>query len=227
MERWPPTSRVALALLIAATAHPAVASARPLPDTPPAGDGAAPRLITLEEEIARQARRMLRERPRLPREDCSGFLEAVLAASGVRRRGSVRMFWQRALEEGRAYRGGAPAPGHIVFFDTSYDANKNGHVDDTLTHVAVVTAVHPDGTIEMVHRPRGGIRALRMNLRAPSTHKQLGALRNDYLRAPGFGEPSDRRLTAQLWYGFAAPPSPFPIGCSCVCDAETTSVPPS
>jgi len=210
---------VALAIAAGGILTAVSATAGKIATASPVSDGAAPQLETHEQRVARSALRHLEQKPRLKRKDCSGFVESVMAEVGVPRRGSVRIFWDRAIEEGRAYRGAAPAPGHLAFFDTSYDANRNGFGDDTLTHVAVVTAIQDDGTVEMVHRPRSGMKRLRMNLTAPATHRSGGQVLNDYLRAPGYGGADSRRLAAQLWYGFAAPPTPFPPGCRCTCDS--------
>jgi hypothetical protein len=83
-----------------------------------------------------------------------------------------------------------------VFFDRTYDRNKNGRVDDTLTHIAVVTSVAPDGTVTMVHRSSSkGITKLRMN-----TDKPDDAATNDVLGVYGR---KDRRRAGHLWRGYA------------------------
>ena len=39
----------------------------------------------------------------------------------------------------------------MVFFDNTYDRNKNHRLDDPLTHIAIVVGVDTDETIQMVH----------------------------------------------------------------------------
>ena len=34
-----------------------------------------------------------------------------------------------------------PKPGDVVFFDNTYDRNKNKRLDDSLTHIAIVVSV--------------------------------------------------------------------------------------
>ncbi|MFH1809469.1 MAG: CHAP domain-containing protein [Pseudomonadota bacterium] len=172
--------------------------------------------MSLADRVGWTAREFVRLRPPLHREDCSGLVEAVLAQSGVLQQGSVRSFWAQAVAEHRAYRGAAPQPGHLAFFDYTYDANHNGVADDILTHVGIVTAVDDEGTVQVVHRPRGGIRTLQLNLRQPETHRQGERVLNDFVRAPGYGPREGRRLAGQLVYGFAAPPAPMlPMPCTC------------
>jgi hypothetical protein len=93
--------------------------------------------------------------------------------------------------------------GDLVFFDRTYDRNDNGRTDDALTHIAIITSVHRDGTIVMAHRGNSGIRPLRMNLKQPWLHKRNGKVYNDFLAEPGFGT---RRLAGQVFRATARPP---------------------
>lgn len=179
-------------------------------------EGNTPKIVDHEQLIASIALDFAQRQPTLKREDCSGFVEAVLQKAGVERRGSVRTFWRRALVEGRAYRAGFPKIGHLAFFDTTYDSNRNRFVDDTLTHIAIVAAVEEDGTVVLVHRPRSGIKKLRLHLSYPALHRYQGKVINEYLRLQNYGGNEGRRLAGQLVYGFAAPPRQF--GCNCLCE---------
>lgn len=154
--------------------------------------------------MARSAVWHLERKPTTRRRDCSGLVEAILAHAGAPVRGTSRTFFNDARSAGRVVED--PRPGDLVFFDRTYDANRNGRVDDRLTHVAVVVAIHKDGTVEMVHRGSGRIRRLTMNLRQPAVHRTAGRLLNDYLRAPGYGPRNGPRLAAQLLRAFARPP---------------------
>ncbi len=214
---------VATALCMGALARAGKKPPESRADAGAPGDGQSPQLMTHEQRIAWIAEQFVKRQPKLGREDCSGLVESVLAQSGVLNQGSVRMFWSQALAEQRAYRGEQPQPGHLAFFDYTYDANHNGSADDTLTHIGIVTAVDADGTVAVVHRPRSGIRHLQFNLKAPATHRRDGKLLNDYVRAPGYGRRDGRRLAGQLVYGFAAPPAPMVMDWVCGCTPPALS----
>ena len=155
--------------------------------------------------VARVARRYLKTKPRLKRNDCSGLVITVLGELGVRVVGGTRQMWARARREGRVAR--RPLPGDLAFFDHTYDKNRNGRVDDPLSHVAIVVAVDGD-QVEMVHKVRSGIRRLRVNLATPDVFKADGEVKNDFLRQPGYGPRRGKRLAGQLLRGFARPPIP-------------------
>ena len=139
------------------------------------------------------------------RHDCSGLVESVLEATGVFERGGTRAFFARAQTDRRLKRGG-PLPGDFAFFDRTFDKDRDGRVDDPLTHMAIVVDVHADGTIDMVHRTSSsGTRLLRMNLRYPHRHRVRGVVMNDFLSAPGYGP---RKLASELFRSFASPPRP-------------------
>lgn len=70
------------------------------------------------------------------------------------------------------------------------------------TAVAVVTHVHPDGTVTLLHHdPYGAAIELRMNLRHPKAHKRGGRVVNDYVLFTG-----KRSLAPAAFYGYAQPP---------------------
>lgn len=138
--------------------------------------------------------------------DCSGFVEASLAAAGLAFRGSSAMLFDQAKELGVLHRRRKPHPGDVAFFDDTYDRNGNGRVDDPLSHVAVVERVDADGTVHMVHVGSRGVAPLTMNLRRPEDRADDdGKPLNDPLRArsPKDG-PRTRTLTGELWVAFAS-----------------------
>jgi hypothetical protein len=152
--------------------------------------------------VAGVARRAVTRPIRLQRRDCSGFVEAVLRRAGTPQRGNTKSFYLDAVREKRVRR--RPRLGDLVFFDRTYDRNRNGRTDDVLTHIAIVTAIHRDGTVVMAHRGSSGIRSLRMNLRKPALHKgPNGKIYNDFLAEKGFGH---RRLAGQLFRAYARAP---------------------
>ncbi len=159
------------------------------------------------DRVAAAARWHLDELPHLGRQDCSGLVTAVLARAGHSVAGNTRTFWQDADAEGRI--GDEARVGDLVFFDRTWDSNRNGRVDDNLTHIAVVVRIEPDNTVVMVHFGSGRIRTLRMNLAHRHNHKVDGVLKNDYLRSPRYGRgKAGPRLAGELFRGYARPPGP-------------------
>lgn len=191
-----------LPLLFAAL--PAIAAPTSVLD----GVSGPPPRVAVQLSLAEHARSALQATPRLARNDCSGLVMSLLDAAGVDRPGDVRSFFGEAVAEGRVYEDAPPAPGDLVFFDHTYDANKNRRVDDALSHIAVIASVEPDGTLVLVHKGGAGVAALRMNLDEPDVYERDGRVLNDYLRTPGYGPKDGPRLSGQLFRAFAKPPMP-------------------
>jgi len=144
-------------------------------------------------------------------DDCSGLVEGIYASVGVPLRGAaqhgdngVTGLYRYAQARGHIFSSGTPAPGDLVFFRDTYDQNRDGVLDDGLTHVALVESVSEDGTVAIIHRVRRGVMRYRMNLGHPETHTdpRTGSVLNDYLRgSTGNSRPV---LTAQLFVAFAS-----------------------
>lgn len=158
----------------------------------------------LGNRVSDAARWHLAKRPGLQRRDCSGLVSAILGRAGAADQGNTKTYWQDASRDGRVT--DDPSPGDLAFFDRTYDANRNGRVDDSLTHIAVVTNIESDGTVVMVHYGSRRIRELRLNLATPAEHRVDGKVVNDYLRSPSYGGADTPRLAGQLLRGFARPP---------------------
>ena len=138
------------------------------------------------------------------RYDCSGFVLATYALADVNITGNTRAIFESAQQ--RSLLVSTPSLGDLVFFDNTYDRNKNKRLDDVLTHIAIVVLVESDGTIRMVHLGGSGITDLTMNLAHPTEHTSpTGKLWNSYLRVNRKGETSPR-LTGQLFKAFATIP---------------------
>lgn len=157
-------------------------------------------------EVAEAAQFYLEAGGPLERDDCSGLVEAVLARAGTPTRGQVKSFWAEAVRQGRAHQHRVPEVGDLVFWDRTYDANRDGEANDRLTHIGVVVGLEPGGTVVVVHRSSSqGIAELRMNLSHPSEHTDdQGRVLNDYLAKKGYGGPDAPRLAGELWRGFAS-----------------------
>ena len=155
--------------------------------------------------IAKAARHFLTNPRGGFRDDCSGFVEAVLHRAGITHVvGSTRQMWSISLADGAVHRTSDARVGDLAFFDNTYDRNGNGEADDALTHVAVVIAVEADGTVVMAHDSSSrGPTTLRMNLHHRDEAGAGTQRLNDNLRWPDPKRPTLRVLTGQLWRGFA------------------------
>jgi len=145
--------------------------------------------------------------------DCSGYVEAVYEAQGIPIRDAFDIRpedeWrasaalQRATRELGVLYGAErePLAGDLVFFENTYDRNRNGRADDGVTHVGLVEEVRPDGAVVFLHRGGRGVTRAVVDLRAPSRGRGAdGTQRNSPLRARSKdGEPS---LAGELFAGF-------------------------
>jgi hypothetical protein len=100
-----------------------------------------------------------------------------------------------------------PRMGDIVFFDNTYDKNRNQRWDDPLTHVGVVISVAKDGTVEFVHgnvgRPKS-IKEAYLNTNDPNSYRKNGKVINTYLRRKYRWERKSERnqMAGELVKGF-------------------------
>jgi len=141
-------------------------------------------------------------------DDCTGLVRGVYSSLGVdlmtageTQDNGVTAIWRFTAKHGRLYDGGRPVPGDLVFFRETYDLNRDGAVNDGLTHIGLVDDVEPDGTVLVIHRVARGVVRYRMNLANPSLARDgRGKVLNDGLRLPGAG--SSRRLTGELFVSF-------------------------
>lgn len=127
--------------------------------------------------------------------DCTGFIEAVYQAEGIplralmRRtapfeRSGVAAAFRTMKRYGVVFGGGGawPAPGDLVFWHDTYDRNRNGRVDDPLTHVGIVQYVS-GGTVVFVHRGGHAVARGAMNPGRPDEARAGGFVLNSPLRS--------------------------------------------
>lgn len=185
-----------------------------------AGEAPAPAPTTGERILSRahRALKLGRLRPLTKQypDDCSGLVRFAYAAAGIDLVGSagkkgdnaVTTIFKRAGKVGALVSGESPRPGDLVFFRDTYDRNRDGHRNDGLTHVGIVEAVAPDGTITFIHRGLVGVARGRMNLRVPSArHGADGGVLNDYVSTTrGAHAPVP---AGQLFVGFASYDAPW------------------
>jgi hypothetical protein len=137
--------------------------------------------------------------------DCSGVTAGIYAKAGVlivdEGALSSKALFSLVDAEGALHHN-RPLPGDLVFFDNTWDENKNGRVDDDpLSHVGVVEAVLPDGTVVFVHRIGKVVVRWHMNLQRPHDRvDEKGAVLNHWLRAARGRRPA--ATTAELFVAF-------------------------
>ena len=164
--------------------------------------------------LANRAEHLLHQGGSLVRRDCSGLVETVFADVGLAlptadhvRGGGVAHEYAGFRRDGALHRDRA-LPGDLAFFHDTYDRNRDGRVDDPLTHVAVVTRVGLDGSVELVHFGSHGLARLRMDLSAPHVHRdRRGHTLNDWLRVRHRHDPPHTSyLSSELFVAFGRAP---------------------
>lgn len=154
--------------------------------------------------------RSLSKVSRAARDDCSGLTElayqrpdlTLLPQQSVPGESAVAAIHRKAKRLGALRR--EPHPGDLVFFHDTWDRNRDGKVDDGLTHIGVVVDVDDEGTVTFVHRAGGGVKRSRLNLRFPRERKDAqGHVLNDWIRR---ADASFRHggLAGELCAGFAS-----------------------
>ena len=83
--------------------------------------------------------------------NCTGLVQACFDTLGCddRPKGSTRALHKWCVSEDRMVE--SPEAGDLVFFDDTWDKNRDGRLNDPLTHVGIVTATNPDGRVRFVH----------------------------------------------------------------------------
>lgn len=170
--------------------------------------GGAPKLRPAEfrTQVVEKARQYLKKLPKGFRGDCSGYVSAVLHGAGLEVSGGTRHIFAQAKKLGRVHHHKRPRPGDLVFFDNTWDSDKDGRWNDPLSHIGVVLSVDPDGTVTFAHggMPQGRTTG-RLNLFRPHDLKDHdGKALNDQLRRPRGRDPHRARyLSGELFRGFA------------------------
>ncbi len=109
--------------------------------------------------------------------DCIGFVRYVYLRAGLdlqkaygNGRGGVSSLYDGLAGRGLIYTNRIPSPGDLIFFDNTYDVNKNGKWDDPLSHIAIVETVGKYNTIYYIDFSNNQVREERLNLIYPNTH---------------------------------------------------------
>jgi hypothetical protein len=139
--------------------------------------------------------------------NCSGFVSAVFKSanigsfetltSNIEGENGVKIIYKALEKSKKIYRKKVPNVADIIFFDNTYDRNKNGAVNDDLTHVGIVLSVDKEGTITFIHSSvSGGVTRDYVNLYYPDKDKLRGMTINSNLRIQKETNPPDTKYLA-------------------------------
>jgi hypothetical protein len=148
--------------------------------------------------------------------DCIGFVEAVYHTIGIPFRdvlliadndggSAVRASYRSVKHFGILFKDEiAPQPGDLIFWDNTFDHDRDGRYDDPLTHVGMVAEILPDGTVKYIHRGGKGVAYGYMNLATPQLSKnEAGEAINSQLRYKSKRDPSAAKYRAgELFVAF-------------------------
>jgi hypothetical protein len=145
--------------------------------------------------------------------DCAGVTRAVFLQHGIdlyesrmvdQQANGVRLIYNHIRDHGKLHQGPAARPGDLVFFDNTWDANRDGRINDRLTHVGIVERQDADGTITFISRVAGAVERYRMNLGLPHVYRTArGKVLNDHIRRKDSVDSAKTRyLTGELFAGF-------------------------
>jgi hypothetical protein len=181
-------------------------------DAPEEAEAPSEKGLLLAERASRYVGlKSLRKVTREVRDDCSGFVRLVYQGQGIElyrdgflvNENGVAAIYRRAKTVG-ALRQEDPRPGDLVFFDNTYDRNRNGRMDDPLSHIGVVESVDGEGTVTFIHRHGPGVTRSRMNVRFGREYSGPdGRVFNDFLRRKTKKERG--YLSGELFVGYASP----------------------
>ena len=139
--------------------------------------------------------------------DCSGFVFAVFKSANIggfdaltaniEGENGVKIIYKALEKSKKIYRKKIPNVADIIFFDNTYDSNKNGKIDDALTHVGIVISVDDNGTITFIHSSvSGGVTRDRVNLYHRNKQTLNGVTINSNVRVWKATDPPETKYLA-------------------------------
>jgi len=139
------------------------------------------------------------------RMDCSGVVRAIYQKAGINLArdfkkytgGGVQRIHKTLYSKGLIYRPTVPVPGDILFWDNTYDANRNGRADDVLSHIGMVVSSNKrtGEVIYVHHHEKKGIIFEKMNL----LHANNPAYNSVMRSLKGRKLPGNKYLSSQLY----------------------------
>lgn len=148
--------------------------------------------------------------------DCIGFVNYVYYRAGFdlvkaygNGRGGVSSLYDGLLKHHFVFDAKTAAPGDLIFFDNTYDINRNGKWDDPLSHIGIIVGKGKHNTLYYIHFASHGVEVDQLNLYYPNTHafkQKDGKLTviNSYLRRDrGEGYAKKEYVTSSFYRAFA------------------------
>jgi hypothetical protein len=169
-------------------------------------EGVGRRVAEAAEDLVGQRR--IRIRGERFNADCTGTILAAHYAAGI----DLRPFFseyrgngvRRLYSLGRDYRliekgTRTPKPGSVIFWDNTYDRNRDGKWNDPLTHAGIVVSVGRNNQIEYVHYDYSkGVALARMNLEREDTYTAERGGEKVLLNSP-MRMKRDRHINPDAW----------------------------
>ncbi|MCB0271982.1 MAG: CHAP domain-containing protein [Bdellovibrionales bacterium] len=144
------------------------------------------------------------------RNDCSGYINLVLWDNGHSledfyqayeyQTNGVSLIYKYIERVGWIYNHQKPKKGDFIFFSNTYDANRDGKINDLLTHIGIIESIDKNDTITFLHYMHNRVRRGYMNLSKPNTYVENSDIVNTYLRRKS--KYTSKTLSAQLFDGF-------------------------
>lgn len=146
--------------------------------------------------------------------DCSGLVMGIYHGAGIDLTQDFNLYngggvtrLHKTLENKNLLAKEYPQPGDLIFWDNTYDKNKNGRFDDYLTHVGMVIAVDETGQLTYIHHNYlKGIVLEYMNLKNPDQFEYnngtITVRANSPMRMRNSGGPRDKWLSSHLFRDF-------------------------
>ncbi|MDK2818219.1 MAG: CHAP domain-containing protein [Spirochaetota bacterium] len=146
--------------------------------------------------------------------DCSGFIAFLFHAAGLnllnlygQGDSGVSAIWDGLNINNLLLDHKNLQAGDIVFFDNTYDKNKNGLWDDEFSHIGVVESVDENQTITYLHYGSRGVARAKMNLSYPEIYSMNQSGRmvryNDLIRNSSKKGVNPKYLSGALYRGAA------------------------
>ncbi len=83
-------------------------------------------------------------------------------------RNTTELIFSFVKEKGKIFKNTTPKAGDFIFFNNTYDKNRNNKLDDMLTTVALVINTDEEGTVYFLYKVGNTIRTRNMNLKHPN-----------------------------------------------------------
>ena len=173
------------------------------------------RRILVRQAQSMLSRRNVRAKGKTFRADCSGFIEGVSYAAGIDIKNDTtpESFYGSGVDLIRNYlaQNGdldleTPKVGDLIFFSDTYDKNKDGKLNDPMTHVGIINQIDEDGSVHYIHHSNGRVRSGIANLFSPDLLKNAGnkVVNSDLRRRRSRDRSATPYMSGDLAVGFGS-----------------------